>query len=339
MHHRLAFLALTFFLVGCERYRSRAQGPFFSRPPAASAAAPPARSPLAINEPMPPLPPGSGETAPPRPPATSSLPPLPTPVNPTNAASPPNGPVSPAAAVEPSPQAANLAALKKIAVRLQEKLKPLTNYEARFARREYVSGKAGPLEEVIFRFRANPMAVYMKNVSAAGKGREVLYNPSQYGEKVHVIVGEGDTLFLKAGSKAPSLSPDSPQVRSKSRHSIRESGIASSGNKFLAAVAKLEDGKLPANSLKHAGLLRREDLGDLPVEGVEEAVRKSEQLPTGGTRHWFFDAKPDSPSFGLPVLVILYDASGKEMEYYRYTNLKCPAGLTDASFNPARLGK
>ena len=179
----------------------------------------------------------------------------------------------------------------------------------------------------------------MKNFSAAGKGREVLYNPSQYGEKVHVIVGEGDTIFLKAGSKAPTLSPDSPQVRSKSRHSIRESGIVVSGNKFIAAVAKLEEGKLPADGMKYLGLLKRDDLRDLPLEGVEEAARKDEQLPTGGTRQWFFDAKHDSPSFGLPVLVILFDASGKEMEYYRYTQLKTPAGLTDANFDPARLGK
>ncbi|HXD86186.1 MAG TPA: DUF1571 domain-containing protein [Urbifossiella sp.] len=325
MRYRFALLASVFLLAGCERYRTRAQGPFFPRRQPAPAPLP--RDEAFLANPVPPLPPSRGAVEQPRP--QEPLPPLP-------AQSPGNPPPTTA---QPSPQAVNLAALKKISTRLSERLKTLTNYEARFARRENVSGKAGPLEEVIFRFRAEPMAVYMKNVSAAGKGREVLYNPSQYGEKVHVIVGEGDTIFLKAGSKAPTLSPDSPQVRSKSRHSIRESGIVVSGNKFIAAVAKLEEGKAPASGMKYLGLLKRDDLGDLPLEGVEQAARKDEQLPTGGTRQWFFDAKPDSPSFGLAVLVILFDASGKEMEYYRYTHLKAPAGLTDANFDPARLGK
>ncbi|HEY2909582.1 MAG TPA: DUF1571 domain-containing protein, partial [Gemmataceae bacterium] len=235
MRYRLALLASTILIAGCERYRTRAQGPFFPRKPAAAAPLAP-REPAVPTDPVPPLPPAGGTIAQPRP-QQQALPPLP-------AQSPGN---PPPATAQPSPQAVNLAALKKISTRLNERLKTLTNYEARFARRENVSGKAGPLEEVIFRFRAEPMAVYMKNVSAAGKGREVLYNPSQYGEKVHVIVGEGDTIFLKAGSKAPTLSPDSPQVRSKSRHSIRESGIVVSGNKFIAAVAKLEEGKLLAD--------------------------------------------------------------------------------------------
>ena len=217
----------------------------------------------------------------------------------------------------------------------------LDNYEARFARRENMDGNAGPLEEVVFRYRQEPIAVYMKNVSEAGKGREVLYNPSQYGDKIHVVVGEGDTRFLKAGTKGPSLSPDNPQVRSKSRHSIRESGVAISAGRYVAVVAKIEAGKMPADVLKYAGALKREEFGDYPLEGVEQTLRKGdeEMVPGGGKRHWFFDAKPESPSYGLPVLVILYDAAGKELEYYRYTQFKIPGNLTNADFDPAKLGK
>ena len=37
--------------------------------------------------------------------------------------------------------------------------------------------------------------------------------------------------------------------------------------------------------------------------------------------------------------MILYDAVGKELEYYRYTQFKIPGNLTNADFDPAKLGK
>lgn len=357
MSRRLALLCLALLIVGCERYRSRAQGPFPRHSNPNAGLNPPGKGPLALNGPTPPLPPGSPDEmplVPPRPPEPGAvpfavappLPPKPPTVEEPKVALPAQKiPVQPAprpaAPTPPAPAAADVAALKKIAQTLSEKLKILDTYEAHFTRRETMDGNVGPTEEVIFRFRAEPMAVYMKNVSEAGKGREVLYNPSQHADKIHVIVGEGDTRFLKPGSKAPSISPDSPQARSKSRHSIRESGLTISGNRYLAALAKVESGKLPADALKIAGRLKRDELGDLPLDGVEQTVRKGEEegLSTGGTRHWFFDAKPDSPSFGLPVMVILYDPAGKELEFYRYTQLKAPANLTNADFDPAKLGK
>jgi len=366
MHRRFALLILVLLMLGCERYRSRAQGPFPRNSPNVNSV-PPVRPPLAMNGPTPPAPPGGMDESPlvpPRPPEPGALPYAVSPPQPPKppvveeervepaggfpprkkaAATPPApAPMAPPAATPPAqPQpAANLAPLKKLAAATTEKVKSLDNYEAHFTRRENVDGTPGPLEEVIFRFRAEPMAVYMKNVSEAGLGREVLYNPSQHTDRIHIIVGKGDTRFLKPGDKAPSQSPDSPQVRSKSRHSIRESGVAISANKFIAAVAKLEAGKLPADALKYAGVIKREDYPDTPLEGVEQAVAKGDEgMPSGGTRHWFFDAKPGSPSQGLPVLVILYDANGKELEYYRYTQIKIAANLTNADFDPARMGK
>jgi hypothetical protein len=316
-----------------------------------------------MNGPTPPPPPGGMDESPlvpPRPPEPGALPKAVTPpqapkppvveeekVEPAGGLPPRKKPVDPPKAAPPAPAptlpaqpGANLAPIKKLTAATAEKVKTLDNYEARFARRENVDGTPGALEEVIFKFRAEPMAVYMKNVSEAGLNREVLYNPSQHGDKIHVIVGKGDSRFLKEGAKAPSLSPDNPQVRSKSRHSIKESGVAISANKFIAVAAKLEAGKIPADSLKYAGAIKRDDYPDTPLEGVEQNVGKGDEgMPSGGTRHWFFDAKPGSPSLGLPVLVILYDANGKELEYYRYTQIKLGANLTNADFDPAKLGK
>jgi hypothetical protein len=357
MHQRLALLVLALLVLGCERYRSRAQGPFPRQPGTAKSSPAPAKAPLVLSGPTPaPTPGGSDEMplVPPRPPESGAVqqsvsPPLPPkpPVVSDESVAPvagvaPQKPVTPMQP-RPAPSAASMdfAALKKLARTLSEKLPALGTYEARFTRRENIDGNPGPLEEVAMLFRAKPMSVYMKNVGQNGKGREILYNPTQHGEKIYVVVGDGDTRFFKSGTKVPPQSPDSPQVRSKSRHSIRESGIARSANKFLALVEKVEAGKVPADLVKLAGRLKRDDLPDLPVEGVEQTIKKGEEdgVPAGGTRHWFIDAKADSPSFGLPVLVILYDPSGKELEYYRYTQVKPSAKLTDADFDPARLGR
>jgi hypothetical protein len=47
----------------------------------------------------------------------------------------------------------------------------------------------------------------------------------------------------------------------------------------------------------------------------------------------------ESPSYGMPVLVFATDPNGKEAEYYLFEKVKSPANLTEADFNPARLGK
>ncbi|MDB5311310.1 MAG: hypothetical protein JWO38_5512 [Gemmataceae bacterium] len=364
MSRRLALLTLTLLVLGCTRYNSRAQGPFNrqpipTNPTLAQGTLPAGKSALVLNTPavvLPPAPPDEALPVPPRPPEPAPLgtafavPQAPRPPVVKDSSVVPAGGAAPAAGRRPGPgtpnptagqpQDTNLAALKKLAQLAAEKWKSIDTYESRLVRRESLDGTAGPTEEVIYQFRKEPMSVYMRNVGEAGKGREVLYNPGQFGDKIHVIVGEGDTRFLKAGSKGPSLSPDSPSVKAKSRHSIRESGFGRPVNGFAGLVAKVEAGKLPPDALKYAGLVRREEYGESPLEGVVQTINRGDAvLPGGGVRHWFFDGNPGSPSYGLPVLVILFDANGRELEYYRFSQLRTPANLTDADFDPARLGK
>src|SRR5205807_882418 len=87
-----------------------------------------------------------------------------------------DAPGSPPAATPPvadapgSPNAgANLAALKKLAQAAGEKNRTLDTYEARFFRRETINDTAIPGEEVLIRYRTEPMAVYMKNIGEVGK--------------------------------------------------------------------------------------------------------------------------------------------------------------------------
>ena len=78
-----------------------------------------------------------------------------------------------------------------------------------------------------------------------------------------------------------------------------------------------------------------------PLTVVEVTIppRGEPQMPKGGTRQVFFDPRPDSPSYRMPVLVVARETGGREVEYYLFDRIRTPAGLTDADFDPARLGK
>jgi hypothetical protein len=110
----------------------------------------------------------------------------------------------------------------------------------------------------------------------------------------------------------------------------------------VALFAKLVSSS-PAD-LKYVGPTKRPEFGDLPLELVEQTVRAGAEpdADRGGVRSWYFDAKPDSPAFGLPVLVVFVETGSnppRELEYYCYTQVKAPAGLTDADFSIERLGR
>lgn len=368
-------VVLVVMLVGCERYRSRGQGPFanYRRPavqsPSALPASPPpqGRQPLAINTPPAPklaVPPSDDALLiPPRPPEVPGA----SGVEPAGgiAAAPdaderrrilprrrnPGTPEPKAPAATPatppmaSPQGqGQLAEMQKLVQTAREKWKSINTYEAKLTRREAINADPPQTQEVQFLFRKEPMSVYTKNTGTVGRGREILYYPAKHGDKIHVIVGAGDTPFLKPGSRAPAMDPDSRQVRSKSRYSIRDIGFGSSIERFAKYLDGMESGKLPPDALKYLGHVKRTEYGDLPLAAVEQTLRPGEepQTPKGGVRQWFFDAKPDSPSYGLPILIIAYEndqPKPREVEYYCFTGFRSPANLTDADFDPARMGK
>ncbi len=329
--------------VGCTQYRSRGQGPFADRPRKSNpppAALPPVNPPRAagpVTNPTPPPPPADPAPVSPVPPR----PPEPAPVT----VAPPTGPrppvvgAPPQAATQPvpaAPQAAG-AGLAKLADAAAKRWATIDTFEAKLTRREVVRGAAAQTEEVLIQIRREPYAVYMRNTGEVGRGREVLYNPSRHEDKVHAIVGEGDSRLYKAGNKAPSLSPDSPLVKNKSRRSIRDAGPGTA----VALFGRLAQA---GADLKYVGPAQRPEFPGLPLELVEQTVRPGAEpdAERGGVRSWYFDAKPDSPSFGLPVLLTLVETGTtppRELEYYCYSQVKAPAGLTDADFGVERLGR
>lgn len=352
MHRPLAFLVLVAGLAGCSKYTTRGQGPFNRPLPSPYAGnIPPgpqqSKNGLAMNAATPPAPTDEQQLTPPRPPNA-----------PTGFAVGPPGPRPPAVADQPgaivpaagavaeppkpagpSPAAVNLSHLKKLAQVASDQWKKVDTYEARLVRQEVVyagDGKAteGKKEEVLYRFRRDPMAVYMKNLGDVGKGREVLYNPSKHGEKLHIVTGAGDFISGMEVTK----SPDDPMVRDRSRQSIRDAGFGRGITAFAGTVEKIEGGRLPPDVLKYLGPTKRPEYVH-PLEAVAQTIRPGDdkQSPHGGTRTWFFDGKPESPSYGLPVLVVTTEPGGKDIEYYCFTQFRLPAGFTDADFDPARV--
>ncbi|MDY3553628.1 DUF1571 domain-containing protein [Gemmata sp. JC717] len=218
--------------------------------------------------------------------------------------------------------------------------KAVDTFEGTLTKRE-ISPQGAPINEmVLFQYRREPMAVFTRVLSEKGKGREIVYNPSKHEDKIYVKVGKDDHPLLKAGRLAPPVSPDSAMVKEKSRYSIRDTGFGRHLTRLSDTVAKIDDGKLPADALTFHGPAKRDEYS-YPLTAIAHNLRSGEDpiLANGGTRTYFFDLKENSPSRGLPVLIIATDGSGKENEYYLFENIKLPANLTDADFSPERLKK
>jgi hypothetical protein len=208
----------------------------------------------------------------------------------------------------------------------------VTDYEARLVKREVVNGKQVPSDEVAYKFRKQPLSVYMKVLSEAGQGREVIFVKGRDEGAMHVVTGKGDNRLVGAGFKT-TIDPDGRDATSKSRYRIYEAGFGRTHNGMDAAIRR-------GFSVKAVGLKQRSEY-PYPLECVEVVATGpgDPSLPPGAKRSIYFDPKPDSPSYLMPVLTEMHDAAGRELEHYCFDQIKLPAGLTDADFDPARLGK
>lgn len=321
--------ALALSLVGCSQFQ-------------------PARGPFAKPKKKEPPPPYGAATVPNKPVANQS--PLGIPSADTAALKPPDEPalippkeVVPASAAAPAAPAApvnkNLANLKELAGTARAAWKAVDGYEATLTRRE-LNPKGQLNSEVLqYRFRREPMSVYTRTTGGTGKGRELLYYPAKHGDKMHLVLGDGDSKLMAAGSKPEPVSPDNAMARARARYSIRDAGFGTWIDRFAAAVAKLETGALAPGALTFDGPVARGEFAE-PVLSATHRLRPGEDpaMPDGGTRVYMFDVTKDSPAYGMPVLIRATDPAGREVEFYLYEKLKAVA-LTDADFNPARLGK
>jgi hypothetical protein len=246
--------------------------------------------------------------------------------------------VVPAAAAEPIAES-NLDALKRIAQRATEKFNGMDGFECRLTRRETVANKPMPQEELQYKFRREPYSLHIKWVGLEAQGRELIYVAGKSDGKVHILTGKGEGLVIPSGMHVTRL-PTDKEVRGKSRYDLREGGISMSVHWFGKVVALMERDPAQLKRMKVLGIVKGRPERPSGLESVEEMIPPGWEplLPKGGKRTTYFDPEPASPSFGLPILVVGLNETGREVEYYFFDQLR-PIHPTDADFDPEGLWK
>jgi hypothetical protein len=260
---------------------------------------------------------------------------------------PPKPPADTSAPAAVAPAKANdLDAVRKLYAVAAERYAKLVDLEARLVRREVVGGLQGPTEEVLFQYRKQPLSVYMKSVvpptGANGKpnvAREVLYVKGQHDGKMHVKIGTAEANFIMPAGSVQAFDPDSKLVTSRSRKRIYEAGFGDSLAKFGRLIEATASGRRPGG-VRSLGPVKRDEY-PYPLDGIEAQLQPGDDplLPKGGRKLAFFDMKPESPGYGVPVIVVTHDADNREVEYYCFDRIRMPANLSDDDFHPKRLGK
>jgi hypothetical protein len=205
----------------------------------------------------------------------------------------------------------------------------LDSYIVRLTRREQVKGKANPEEILLFKFRKQPFSVHFKWLGETAKGREVIYVKGRYDDKIHTKLAAGDAPLIPAGTRW-AVSPDSALARSASRHPITDAGICHCVESLAALLNAQERGDRRHGTITAIAPQRRPEFKQ-PVETLERVIPPGvePELPRGGRRILCFD-----PDWQLPMLVVTYDETGREVEYYRYDRLQAPLNLDEDDFNP-----
>lgn len=271
------------------------------------------------------------------PPATESREPMPVPKKPDALpkadAKPEQKPSVPAT------EGGDLKAVRALLDAARKKNDETPSFEAHLVKREVVNGKEQPTEEAIYRFRKDPLSVHIRVVGEVGTGREVMWVKGQNKDKMTIVTGKGDNILLGAG-KRMEMDPDDKLVAAKSRYKIYEAGMQRPIGALTKFVEQVEAGKRPADTVRYVGPVERKEYKTKP-NAVEVTLTATDDpfLPKGGKRVYHFDADPKSPSYGLPVLVISLDHEGREVEHYCFTDFKLVGELTDADFDPAKIGK
>jgi len=241
------------------------------------------------------------------------------------------------ASPKPAPAESGLAAVKRIHREAASRSAAIAAFEARLSRREFVDGKQEPMEVIRFQFRQKPLSIHMKWIGTEGQGREVVYVEGRFENKLHILMARGDLFPLSPPSRFD-LAPDSDLVRAHSRHDVRDAGFASSVRQLGRTLAAIDKDPALANRVAYRGKVQRPEYRN-PLEAVEAIIPAGAEssLPRGGKRTTFYDPTPNTPSQGLPVIVITHDHTGREVEYYCFDHILHPIVLDDADFDPQRV--
>lgn len=196
----------------------------------------------------------------------------------------------------------------------------VTDYTARFVRRERIGSRLRPREEIFLKFR-RPSRVYLRWVTGPRPGREILFVKGRDDDKILVHEpGVFSGLFTYV------MAPDSPRVLKESRHPVSEAGLGRLIELLVSNTRRAwERGELmllDRGAMVEAGRHVRQ------VEGV---------LPRNpGKGYYCYRAIVSVDlEWELPVAATIFDWDDRVVAEYAYRDLRLNPGLRDTDFDPA----
>ena len=191
------------------------------------------------------------------------------------------------------------------------------DYSCVFLKEERLDGKMQKPETILFKFQ-KPFRVYMKWIKDPNKGRELLFVPGKYDNKLKVHIGGLLNFILPSIT----ISPDSPMVLEHSRHSITGAGL---GNLINSLIDQFE-------LAKQQGDLRVIVHGAEKVQGTD-CLRVERVLPKDKGYYCHRLMLYLNKENHVPVKVMVYDWNDVLIEAYTFSQVQWNLGLSDEDFD------
>jgi hypothetical protein len=230
----------------------------------------------------------------------------------------PSPPANPSSGVISSDTVSPVIKMEQILERANATLAQTANYQVDVSLQEQINGNLLPADKFQLKKRREPFAVRMVWNQGKDAGREVLFSPVETKGMIQI-------RMPKALIPRISMSPDSPLVRSKSRHPITEAGADSVVTRLATTLALLKSGK------QNTGELKVERIDD-PQLGLLDRITHR----TVEGELWVADLDGNT---GLPVTIHGIEADGQLIEHYEFRNyqLNLSELLAVEAFNPDAL--
>ncbi len=189
------------------------------------------------------------------------------------------------------------------------------DYTCVMHKRERIKGKVQPYHDMFTKFR-KPMDIYMKWVGGPYTGREVMYRPGHYDNKlVAHDAGIKGIITVK-------LDPNGSLARADSNHSIEETDLGHTVQTIYNNLSRgLENNDI---KLKFLGLQK---IGKMDVYVVESWMTK------GKGYYSYHSINAHDVTTGLPMKSVNYDENDELFESFEWREFKPNVGLTDEDFN------
>jgi len=219
--------------------------------------------------------------------------------------------------------------------RAEQRFANIHSYIVRLKRREMIGNRVMPEDNLLCKFRKEPFSIYMKSLEGSPTtGRELIYVRGRFNNQLQIKAGRHDIM---PGLRLE-MDLHSPRATMNSRRTLDEAGFGNMITCFGVALAEMDQGKRPPDSMQYLGPQMRPETRQ-PLECALQTIPAGleKHLPHGGLRYWFFSNEPLAAEYGLPVLIITLDEQGREVEYYFSDRLCVNVNLGDRDFDPDAL--